>query len=203
MTRGSDQKTSAAQVAACLAGGGVVLLPTDTVYGLAAMPADESAAERLFAIKARPVTRNLPVMICHRGQLEDLGVVVTEAAEKLIASALVPGPLTVALGFAGVGRTAWLEGRDEMAFRMPDDPFMLEVLALTGPLFVTSANKHAHDTLQTVAEIVAQLAFAPDMVIDDGPRETIPSSLVNCAVDPPVIEREGVVDGATIMEILA
>ena len=203
MIMATGQEISAAEVAACLAGGGVVLLPTDTVYGLAAMPADEVAVERLFAIKARPVTRNLPVMICNRGQLEGLGEVVTQAAERLIASDLVPGPLTVALGFAGLDRPAWLEGRDEMAFRMPDDSFMLEVLALTGPLFVTSANKHAHDTLQTVAEIVAQLAISPDLVVDDGPRETVPSTLVNCAVDPPVIEREGVVAPATIMEILA
>ncbi len=191
------------RAAAALGAGGVVLAPTDTVYGLAVAPDDGRAVDRLFAIKRRPVVRTLPVMVARRGQLSGLGVVVTAAAERLIASAFVPGPLTIALGFSGGGRPEWLDGRGEMAFRIPDDPFMLALLARIGPLFVTSANIHGQRTRQTVDEIVPRLAFAPDLAVDGGARETVPSTLVNCAVDPPLVEREGAAPRAAVEALLA
>jgi len=199
----ADHPEAVERAAAALEAGGVIVAPTETVYGLAVMPDNEQAVARLFAIKNRPVTRNLPVMVAERSQLDGLGVAVPDAAERLIASGLVPGPLTIALGFTGGERPAWLEGREEMAFRIPDDPFMLALLRRTGPLCVTSANMHAEQTRQTVDEIVPQLAFAPDLAVDGGLRETVPSTLVNCAVTPPRIEREGVVPRETIEEILA
>ena len=198
----TDQPRSA-DVEACLRDGGVALLPTDTVYGLAALPSIPSAVERIFAIKNRPPTRSLPVMVAGREGLEGLGVSVPPAAEKLMSSPWMPGPLTIALGFGDGERPEWLAEREEMAFRVPDEPIMLEVLARTGALHVTSANMHAEDTLQEVSQIVAQLAFAPDIVVDDGPRDTVPSTLVNCAVEPPVVEREGVVSHAEIEAFLA
>lgn len=194
---------AADRAAAALAAGGVVLAPTDTVYGLAAAPRDDKAVARLFAIKRRPTDRSLPVMVGGRGQLAGLGVSIPESAERLIASAFVPGPLTIALGFGGGDRPRWLDGREEMAFRMPDDPFMLALLARAGPLFVTSANPHARATARTVDEILPGLAFEPDLAVDGGARETVPSTLVNCAVDPPRIEREGATPRSAVEALLA
>ena len=183
--------------------GGVVLLPTDTVYGLAALPSDERALERLFRIKRRPRAHHLPFLIADAGQLAGLGAVVTTAARRLMAPPYMPGPLTVALAVDRERRPPWLEERDEVAVRMPDDPFMLALLAATGPLAATSANLHAAGTDRTVARILLQLAAAPDLAVDGGPRETVPSTVVNCAVDPPRVEREGVVPAASIRERLA
>ncbi len=186
-----------------LAGGGVVLLPTDTVYGLAVRPDRDDAAERLFAIKQRPRSRNLPVMVASGGALGALGVRVTGKAMRLIASDLVPGALTIAMGFGEAGPVRWLEGRREVAIRIPAEPFMLELLARSGPLAVTSANLHGRPTPGTVTEILDELILEPALAVDGGRRDAVPSTLVNCAVDPPVVEREGVVPRSTVEEILA
>ena len=185
-----------------LARGGVVLVPTDTVYGLAVSPLHDHAIDRLFRLKQRPRRRNLPVMVESPARLHLLGVAISARARRLLDSDLMPGPLTVALGFGSDGSCSWLEGRDEVAIRIPAEPFMLDLLATTGPLFVTSANIHGLPTMRTVADILHQLACEPALAVDAGPREVVPSTLVNCAVDPPRIEREGVVSPLTIAEIL-
>ena len=185
-----------------LGSGGVVLLPTDTVYGLAVSPDHDDAIDRLFVLKQRPRQRNLPVMVDSPARLVPLGVRVGEGARRLLESDLMPGPLTVVLGFGHEGPCSWLEGRHEVAVRIPADPFMLELLRTAGPLLVTSANLHGLPTMQTVADILLQLEHEPALAVDGGRREGVPSSLVNCAVEPPVIEREGIVRQSRIMEIL-
>lgn len=185
-----------------LVAGGVVLLPTDTVYGLAVSPDHDDAIDRLFVLKQRPRQRNLPVMVDSPVRLAPLGVAIGEGARRLLESDLMPGPLTVVLGFGHEGPCSWLEGRCEVAVRIPSEPFMLDLLRATGPLLVTSANLHGLPTMQTVADILLQLAQEPALAVDGGRRETVPSSLVNCAVDPPIIEREGIVSQSRIREIL-
>jgi len=185
-----------------LGAGGVVLLPTDTVYGLAVSPEHDDAIDRLFVLKQRPRQRNLPVMVDSPVRLSPLGVRIGEGARRLLESDLMPGPLTVVLGFGHEGPCSWLQGRREVAVRIPSDPFMLSLLHAAGPLLVTSANLHGLPTMQTVPEILLQLAREPALAVDGGRREAVPSSLVNCAVDPPVIEREGIVSDSRIREIL-
>lgn len=182
--------------------GGVVLLPTDTVYGLAVSPHHDHAIDRLFVLKQRPRQRNLPVMVDSPARLAPLGVAVGEGARRLLESDLMPGPLTVVLGFGLEGPCSWLEGRHEVAVRIPADPFMLDLLHAAGPLLVTSANLHGLPTMKTVADILLQLTSEPALAVDGGRRENVPSTLVNCAVDPPVVEREGIVSHARIREIL-
>lgn len=182
--------------------GGVALLPTDTVYGLAVLPTSDRGIDRLFTLKGRPRDRNLPVMIADVTQLLGLGVEISEAARKLITSRYFPGPITVVFGFSVRERATWLDGRQEVAVRIPGDSVMLAVLRATGPLLVTSANPYGAATLQTVDLILPSLTGLPDVVIDDGPRHTIPSTLVNCRLSPPVVEREGAVCLSEIQEII-
>lgn len=191
-----------AEVAATLLDGGVALVPTDTVYGLAAAPGDVRAIRRIFAIKNRPPARNLPVMVADPEQLPALGVRVTTAAAKLLASEYMPGPLTLALGFDGE-QPAWLAGREEVAVRIPAHPWMRDLLRVTGPLLVTSANLHAQATQESVAGILEQLTERPDVVVDGGTLSVVPSTLVNVNVEPPRIEREGAVPAGRIMEVIA
>src|SRR5262245_3002336 len=163
----------------CLVHGGVVLVPTDTVYGLAVHPEREDAIERLFALKQRPKARNLPVMVASVFDLAGLGVRITEAASKLMG-AFFPGPLSLALGLLEGEAPPWLAGRTEIAVRVPDEKIMLDILRATGPLLVTSANIHAQETLESVPAILAALEGKPDLVIDGGVRSVMPSTLVNC-----------------------
>ena len=191
-----------ARAAECLLAGGVVLLPTDTVYGLAVHPERADAVTRLFAMKGRPHSVNLPVMISSRDDIPALGGVVNGAAELLLESKYVPGPLTLAVGVSPPELAPWLRGRDEFAVRMPDDERLLAILRTTGPLLVTSANLHAEEVRESVPDILSTLASEPDLVIDDGNRDTVSSTLVNCRRLPPAIERVGAVPEEEIEAIL-
>lgn len=189
-------------IAACLLGGGVALLPTDTVYGLAVHPAFPESVERLFRLKQRSRSRQLPVMVAAEDELAGLGVRITETARRLLRSPLVPGALTFVLGFGDGPVPRWLAGREEVAIRIPDDDRMLAVLRRTGPLLVTSANLHGSATPESLADALAQLDGAPDIAINGGTLNTVPSTLVNCRRDPPVVEREGAIPTADIMALL-
>lgn len=194
--------TDPAQVVETLRGGGIVLLPTDTVYGLAVRPGDDDALARLFALKRRPLSRNIPIMVASAEQAEALGAHVTGPARQLLA-AFSPGPLTLALGLDSTRAPAWLTGRDEIAVRVPDDAFLLEVLRQAGPLLVTSANRHGQETPEACTDVLTQLDGAPDLTVDDGPRATVPSTLVNCNLPEPRVERVGAVPADQIAKVLA
>jgi len=186
----------------CLENGGVVLLPTDTVYGLAVSPKFDKSIDRLFALKRRPRTVNLPIMVASDAELEPLGFEISESARRLLRSPLIPGSLTLAMGFSSDYRPHWLIRRDEAAIRIPNDDRLLAVLRRTGPLLVTSANAHSADTPDNIRDILAQLDGAPDLAVDGGTLRTTASTLVNCRIDPPVIERLGVVPESEVLRYL-
>lgn len=190
------------EIIAVLNNDGVLLVPTDTVYGLAVKPESEIGIEKLFQLKCRPKSVNLPIMVHSPQAIEELGVELSDDAKKLLNSDLVPGALTLALGFKNQPTKEWLKGRDEIAVRIPDDKNLLNLLEKIGPLLVTSANKHGNKTPNNVEDILNDLNGKPDYVINDGVRNETPSSLVNCRLNPPVIEREGVIPSAVIQQIL-
>ncbi|HJY30152.1 MAG TPA: L-threonylcarbamoyladenylate synthase [Pyrinomonadaceae bacterium] len=193
---------SVEEIVDCLYNGGVVLLPTDTVYGLAVSPNFDKSIDRLFALKRRPRNVNLPIMVASDDDLEPLGFEISEPAWRLLRSPLIPGSITLALGFSSDYRPPWLAGRDEAAIRIPNDEQLLAVLRKAGPLLVTSANSHSADTPDNVQDILAQLDGAPDLAIDGGRLKTTASTLVNCRVDPPAIERLGVVPESEVLRYL-
>ena len=187
----------------CLINGGVVLFPTDTVYGLAASPLHDCAIDKIFELKSRPKDRHLPIMVASIRDLELLGLDINSYALKLLESSLIPGALSIVLGFKNPPTLTWLQGRDEIAFRIPNEDNLLFILGKTGPLLVTSANKHGlAQTPSTVSEALLELNGTPAMVIDDGIRKEIPSTIVNCRFSPPVIERQGIVTAVEIFKIL-
>src|ERR1043165_9693574 len=105
------------EIVECLGNGGVVLLPTDTVYGLAISPDFDKSIDRLFALKRRPRTVNLPIMVASEADLEPLGFAISKSARCLLRSPLIPGSLTLALGFRSDYRPPWLAGRGGAAIR--------------------------------------------------------------------------------------
>jgi L-threonylcarbamoyladenylate synthase len=180
------------EIAKCLLEGGVVLLPTDTVYGLAASPLFPEAVNRIYTLKSRPRKQNLPIMVSKTADMEVLGLDLNAAVQKILASSYVPGDISIVMGFKEAPSVFWLEGRDEVAVRIPNHPELLAVLDKTGPLLVTSANKHGRPNTPTqVQEILDELNGVPECVVDGGIVENIPSTIINCRVTPPVIERNG------------
>ena len=185
--------------------GGVVLIATDTVYGLAALPTNEQAVDKIYALKCRPRDMFLPIMAADRKDLELLGLDINSDAGKLFASNLAPGAITFVLGFKNESlKPYWLKTREEIATRIPDNELLLNVLMKTGPLLVTSANLHGQPVTQAkVKDILAELNGVPDLIIEDGEGKEVPSTIINCRLNPPVIERSGIVPIEVIHNLLS
>ena len=192
------------ETVAVLRAGGVVLIATDTVYGLAAMPANEQAVKKIYTLKCRPSDMFLPIMVACMHDLVLLGLEINTNARKLFESDLVPGAITFVLGFKDDSlKPSWLSAREEIATRIPDNQLLLSVLKETGPLLVTSANRHGQPVTQAkVKDILAELNGAPDLIIEDGEGKEAPSTIINCRFDPPVIERYGLIPVHVIDNIL-
>lgn len=189
---------SAREIADRLAAGAAVILPTETVYGLAVQPDAPAARERVYELKGRPKEMNLPVVIGAADQLGRLGVDVNRAA-RLLAERFWPGPLTIVMGFAPEReRPAWLAGREEVAIRFPDHELLREVARAAGPLLVTSANRYGTGAQSVAAEAAASLRGSVDLVVDGGTLTSTPSTIVNVRWSPPRIERVGAVTAAEI-----
>jgi L-threonylcarbamoyladenylate synthase len=194
-----DGARAAAEV---LGGGGVVVVPTDTVYGLAALPSEADAVQAVFRVKNRPEGMHLPVLSASVAQVRTLGVAFTPAADAL-ARWWWPGPLTLAFGFdTGLARPAWLTGRDEVAVRIPDHGFLRALLERTGVLVVTSANPHGAPTPRTAHDVAASLGPDVDLLVDGGRLRDVPSTLVNVRGPEAVVEREGAISRAEIASAL-
>jgi L-threonylcarbamoyladenylate synthase len=188
---------------AALRAGVVVAIPTDTVYGLAALPTNGEAVAAIYRVKDRPDGMPLPVLAADLAQVRRLGVDVTDDAAAL-ADRWWPGPLTMVLEFsARADRPPWLAGRGEVAVRVPQHPFLLALLQMTGVLLVTSANRHGAATPATAAAVGDELGQPVGLVIDGGTVNGDPSTLVNLRHGRCAVEREGALSSAAITAALA
>ncbi|MGH2697661.1 MAG: L-threonylcarbamoyladenylate synthase, partial [Actinomycetota bacterium] len=142
----SDQLEAAS---AALRRGGLVVLPTDTVYGVGALPRSHGGVAAIFAAKSRPMDKPVPVLAATTEDLAD--VVVFDGRARVVASVLWPGPLTLVLP----RRADWpydLGGDPAtIAVRVPRNELARTLLELTGPLAVTSANRSGQEPAATVA----------------------------------------------------
>jgi L-threonylcarbamoyladenylate synthase len=197
-----DDEDALGTASKALRTGEVVLVPTDTVYGLAAMPDRPEAVQRIYLAKDRPAHQPLPVLAASLGQVRELGVEFPEAA-TVLAARWWPGPLTMAFGLSTTSRRPqWLAERDEVAVRIPAHAFLLALMHETGVLMVTSANRHGEPTSPSPVEAGAHLAPYVDLVIDAGTLTAVPSTLVNVRGPNAVVEREGAISGEAIAAAL-
>jgi L-threonylcarbamoyladenylate synthase len=188
-------------VLAALLAGGVVVVPTDTVYGLMCLPRFDEAARSIFAMKQRPADRRLPIIVADAGQARrDLPLRWTATADAL-ATAFWPGALTIACG-TRPPLPPWLAGRDEVAVRAPAHGLVQGLARRAGPLLMTSANRHGAPTPNSVHDVLADLAAAPALAVDGGRLTGASSTLVNTNLPAPEIERDGAIPAGEIEAIL-
>lgn len=150
------------QATGLLQRGGVVVIPTDTAYGLAADPRIKSAVKRIFKIKQRPPEKALPWVAGSLAQVERHFLLT--AAERRVATALWPGPLSLVLRLR--------RGRQRIAVRVPALALLRKLCLLVGyPLTATSANISGRPTAYSIASVKRQFVAAlvkPDAIIDGG-----------------------------------
>ena len=185
------------RAAEALRRGELVVLPTDTVYGLAAWPWDAAAIGRIYAAKGRPEAKAIPVLVGETGHLARVTDALPSCAERL-AARFWPGALTLVVP-KHPDLPAALSPYPTVGVRMPDHPDALALLRLTGPLAVTSANRSGEPPARTAAEAVAQLGDAVAVVLDAGPAPGgLPSTVVDCTATPPRVLRPGPVAAAEV-----
>jgi L-threonylcarbamoyladenylate synthase len=190
----ADDDAGRAAAVRILRGGGVVALPTDTVYGIAVDLSVAGGIERLFEAKRRPPDRAIMLLLADAGQAP--GLAEWPPAAAVLADAFWPGGLTlVLLQRHGVALpTVLTGGRPTIGLRVPDHPSPRALAAGVGPLPVTSANVSGLPEAGTAAEILAQIGDAIDLILDGGPSRGGPAStVVDCTESIPRILRVGAV----------
>ncbi|MGH9130580.1 MAG: L-threonylcarbamoyladenylate synthase [Acidimicrobiales bacterium] len=166
------------QAASALRSGLVVGIPTDTVYGLAVDPSRSGAVDRLFALKARPGSVALPVLVADVDQARGLAVC-TPAAEALMA-AWWPGGLTLVLAsLPGLGLSLGGDGAT-IGLRCPAHPVPVALARMVGPIATTSANLHGSAPVETAEALSAQLGEGVAVILDAGPCTGPSSTVVDC-----------------------
>ncbi len=169
---------------------GVILTPTDTVYGLICLPTSDLAIKKVFEMKGRPIQRHLPIIVADWQQAKsELPIVWNQPARKL-AEKFWPGALTIACGVVE-NDVKWLEGRVEVGIRVPDHIYVQKLARKMGPLLMTSANRHGEDTPHTFEGALGSLITTPSLAIDGGLLSGAPSTLVNVNLPVPKVERVG------------
>jgi L-threonylcarbamoyladenylate synthase len=182
--------------------GGVVAVPTDTVYGVAASLVHRDAVTSLFVLKDRPAGVPLPVLVHALSPIQEIDVEWSQRAQ-LLSEEFWPGPLTIvvpasrelALSVGGSG--------DTVGVRVPNDELLLSLLRESGPLAVTSANAHGEPPCHTAQEVLQ--ALAGDRlagVLDGGERRGEVSTVVEVSESSWRVLREGAVTVERIAAVL-
>ena len=184
-----------------LQNGGIVAFPTDTVYGLGALAFNNTAIESIYKAKNRPIEKAIPILI---GDLSDF----EKAADTLrvpnmalrFASRFWPGPLTCIVPKKQTLPLA-VSATPTVAVRIPDHVDARSLLRAAGPMAVTSANISGGQNPSTAQEVYDQLNGRIPLILDGGTTQGgIPSTLVDCTGESPMILREGPI---TLDELLA
>lgn len=189
--------------------GGLVVLPTDTVYGVACDPFDTRAVARVYAAKRRPLNKPLQVLLASVDDLDALGLELPEPL-ALLSRAFLPGPfspIAVARPDSRLGTLCEQDGgRRTQAVRVPDSQACLNVLRSTGPLACSSANRSGGESPQTVEQALTALGDDVDLYLDGGPTAGHVASTVVAAdgSDPNGVQivREGVIASAEVRNAL-
>ncbi len=188
-----------ARAAAVLRAGGMVVYPTETVYGLAADALSLKAVQRVFDAKGRPAAQPLPVQIGQPADIDSLAQNISAEARALIA-AFFPGPLTLVLPRRPAVPDLVTGGGETVGLRMPDHPVALGVLrAFGGPLVCPSANITTHPAPMSAAGARAELDGRVDLILDGGPTtDRTPSTVLDLTTRPARLLREGKLTRATL-----
>jgi L-threonylcarbamoyladenylate synthase len=199
--------TNVGRAVEVIGAGGLVAVPTETVYGLAADATNRDAVARIFELKGRPPDHPLIVHVAGADDLERWSTDPGPAARRLAATAW-PGPLTVIVPRSPSLPAGVSGGRDTVGLRMPAHPMTIELLEMAGvPLAAPSANRFGAVSPTTARHVLDDLGevLEPgrDLILDGGPcRVGIESTIVDCSTSPPQVLRVGAVPADDVAALL-
>ncbi len=195
-----DLGTDVEEAVRFLRTGGVVVFPTDTLYGLGADAFSVPALERIFEIKLRRAELSLPLLVSCWDQLETVTSQIPEAARQL-TEIFWPGPLTLVLPKAQNLPDRVTGGKDTVAVRMPDHPVALGIIRRLGkPITGTSANRSGQQDLLDYDAVKAELGKDVEYIVQSGPQpKGAPSTVIDLTTEFPKLLRQGALPMAEIL----
>lgn len=197
----SNLSTSISRAVQVLRDGGVIALPTDTLYGISANALDAEAAAKVFSVKDRGERSPLPIFVSDPGDLYKYGRDIPDVALRL-AEIFWPGKLTIVVGKSDLVPDVVSGGLDTVGLRIPDHSVPREIVAQLGePITATSANVSGKPALTAAEDVVAELGSRLDLVLDGGIlAPSAPSTVIDVTADPPSILREGALSASDIQD---
>jgi L-threonylcarbamoyladenylate synthase len=185
-----------------LTGGGLVALPTDTVYGLGALVYEGGAVEEIFRVKGREIEKAIPIMIADVDQMERVSAGMNSTARKL-AERFWPGPITLVVP-RHPSIPDVVSPFPTVGVRIPQHDATRELLRMAGPMAVTSANISGQSAPSTARGVEAQLGGLIPLILDGGTTlGGMPSTVVDCTELEPKILRAGPITAEQIVVALA
>lgn len=176
------KKVSLEEAAEIIKDGGVLIFPTDTVYGIGADLSNKSAVDRIYGIKNTPKTQKFPVLVSGISQVRQLAKV-NKTAQQLMDK-YWPGALTIILEKRSDG--------EKIGFRLPDSDLVKKLIDIAGmPIIGTSANFHGKPTPKSFGELDPELAEMSDGVVEGACELMKESTVVDASSQKPVILRKG------------
>lgn len=201
--------------------GGVIVVPTDTVYGVACDPFNEAAVAKIYELKRRPRTKALQILMSEVGDLEKLGLYLPSPLD-ILGKKFLPGgysPIarakkdSVASNLATLCKTNETDAQNDaktqatQGVRVPDCPELMQILRVTGPLAASSANRSGNESADSVEEAFAAFGNEIPLYLNAGPtRSHVASTVVGADSsdkDGIVILREGVISESEIRNALS
>ena len=190
-----------ARCASALAGGALLIFPTDTLYALGGRALDPAVSRRVREVKGRPGGQPLPLVAADREQARALCAAWPRDADRL-AAAFWPGPLTIVLPAADGVPPEVTSGTGTVAVRVPALALTIALCAAAGPLISTSANRTGARAPRTCAEAVEGVGAEAAIALDAGPGAPLASTIVDLAAATPVLLRAGAVAWADVLAAL-
>lgn len=187
------------RVAAALSRGELVVLPTDTVYGLVARPGDAAAVDRIFALKGRATATPLAVLCADPDQALALAAPPIAPAVRAVAERWWPGPLTLVVARRPGVDLHLGEPASTIGLRVPDHDLVRRLARAVGPVAATSANRHGELPATTAAEAERVLGAGVGLVVDGGPLPDAASTVVDTTQRPWRVLREGPIPAADLL----
>lgn len=201
LTGGDGDAAVLERLVAALRAGEVVVLPTDTVYGVAALPGDAGAMDRLFAVKGRGADVPVAVLCADADQALGLADPAAAAAVTGVAERWWPGPLTLVLPRRAGLELHLGEPASTIGLRVPDHSLVRAVAAAVGPLAATSANRHGEPTAETADAAADALGAGLALVVDGGRLAASASTVVDVTSRPWRVLREGPIRAAEVLSL--
>lgn len=201
-SRQDSREAGLAAAAGAVRSGRLVVLPTDTLYGIGCDAFDAAAVRSLLEAKGRGPDMPIPVLVGSWSTIDGLVFSVPTQARQLI-EAFWPGGLSIILPHAPSLNWDLGETRGTVALRMPLHPVAIELLREVGPMAVSSANRSGYTPPSTVTEAESQLGDSVSVYLDGGPaQQGVASTMIDLTGSEPRVLREGAVSLAAISEVL-